>query len=1130
MTGDNQSGPVAALTGERGRVPFAVVAVLLLLSAVVLVGYLETRGSPETETDATLAMDRTDSAVQTALRDATASAAIQAAAEPLTEPANTSFGDALDGVRPFVSYIEALVYLEAAERFGSTGQQVGDVETTVSLPDVGNAEAFEAAIDRVTVTENETGLLAVELEDIEIRATRDGEQLASQNRTVAVSVPTPVLQQHERTQEFQERLDAGVTSTGSFTQRFNTRIYMLGWFRGYAQYGGAPVTEVIANRHIEPSANSALYRTQQDVFGAADPTLRNAVRRGWFCMLAQDAEGIYGGYTGGDPDVAEEICEASEWILGEKHTGELPDAPDVLDMLGEVPGMDEEHTIGVNETAYTPLRSLVSGADEHSIEGAIERAFTIETDIDAGWSVDDLPTFDHNPPEGWSPGDTERTQIGLSVDSGGVTLGTPAENGVYARFSGVDVSIEVNETKTWERAGFPNRTTAATDTLDLTLSLDLTEGETAPGLHVTAFNDVGVDYEYEAGPATGTEPTVPAPGFQNYVDSEHRVTEAIIGGTTVEALETWLTSHWGAVTHADNLRLPAARNTTLDLSAADEMSLVTTAIDDITTIQESVRDITHTFERTDLVHGVDETGPVGELADAVAAARDRYLDRNGAYENVGQQAVYEVRHAYFETLLDDLTTIDEAHGEVMGGLDDHLDGVDSGLDDALSFLQQGNTGDEPSGQPIESPEITPEITYEVSGAPTYLAGDPVTTDDVPAVDQDGGFAPFAARNHNHLKLPYDTVVDGLIDTVLNALSLGEPDAELTLRTAGEALRAGELAEMASVDDEYADSDELAGRNDLLRAAIADGLREFRHSMGREVVRELYGAEPNPVTPDYTESPYQDAAAAVRNATAAALDRYEGPSTAAIKIGGGNATEPLVTEVVAALEELDRPRYATELTSEDWKAVVASSVPPALDRAAADATVTLDGTALVESLDTKTRQALENVSADIIGDRLDEAVGNGTFDLSEYEDWVGDGDSVDTPVRVPAGMPLLPVPTKWVATMNVWEIDADGAYARFEVEANMSAPGRATSTTYVRENLTVEVDAGGETRTLGGVEPIAFDGRSLLVVVVPSGGIGVGDRDDENPECTETYPVVGPFDETETACKGWIDRPGDTPDR
>ena len=1117
MDMNRQRGP-ALLADRRGRVPFAVIAVLLLLSAVALVGYLETRDSAETETDATLAVDRTESAIQTTLRDATASATQQAAAEPLTTPANTSFGSALDADRPFASYLEALVYLEALERFDETGQRVGDVETSVSLPGIDDLESFEAALDRVTVTGDGAGMLTVTLDGVETTATRDGDPVVSQTETVEVSVPTPVLRQHERTEQFQQRLDAGVTSTGSFTQRFNTRIYTLGWFRGYAQYGGAPVTEVVANRHVEPSVNSALYRTQQDVFGAADPTLENAVRRGWFCMLAQDAEEIYGGYTAGQPDVAEDICEASEWILGEKHTGELPDAPDVLDMLDEVPGMNEEHTIGVNETAYAPLRSLVAGDGEHSIAAAIERAFTIETDIDTELTVTDAPTFDHEVPEEWTRLDTERTQTRLDVETGSVTPGDPATDGTYAEFSNVGVSLDINETVVWDTDSL-NQTTTASDTLELTLSLELSEHETAPGLRVAAFENASVDHEYETGPADSSESTVPTPAFENYAGSESRVPEALFGGTGLDALGDWLDSNWGEVTRTENLTLPTRQNATLEPGPADRTALVTTAVDDLTGIQESVEDITHTFERTDLVHGAGETGPVGELAAAVAAERETYLAREQPYENVGQRAVYEVRHAYFETLIDDLESVDEAHGAVMGDLDDHLDDVDSGLDDALSYLQQGNTGDEPAGQPIASPEIVPEITYQVRGSPTYLAGEPVTTTEVPAVDQNETVAPLAAKNHNHLKLPYDSVIDGLLDTVLNVLGLGSPDAELTLRTAGEALRAGELAEVAA-DDEYGDGDELGTLTDELHEATVEGLygyRGFVDEMGLEVVGELYGVEPVGFPPSFSDPEHQAAFDAVRDAVETALDEYETVATAAIEVGGGNATEPLAAEVTDALDGVERPAYAANLTDENWARVVTSAVPPALDRAASNATATLDSTDLVEELDTKTRQALENVSADILEDRLGAHVGNGTFDLSEYEAWVGDGDSIDTPVRVPAGLPVLPVPTKWVATVNAWDIDADGAYTRFEVEANMSAPGRATSTTYVRENATVELDIGGETRRLGGTDPVAFDGRSVLVVVVPPGGIGVGDRDDENPECTETYPVVGSFDEDEAAC-------------
>ncbi|MFT4945396.1 MAG: hypothetical protein ACI9K3_001343, partial [Halovenus sp.] len=956
---------------------------------------------------------------------------------------------------------------------------------------------------------------------------RDGRQVASETETVEVSVPTPVLQQHDRTEEFQSRLDAGVTSPG-FSQRLNARTYLLGWLRGYAQYGGAPVTEVIANRHIEPSANSALFRTQQAVFGAADPKLENAVRRGWFCMAVQDAEALYGGYTGNNPDIANDICTASEYIFGEKHSGDLPDADSLTGQIGEATGTNQKQTIGVNETAYSPLRTLVAGSDEHSIEEAIERALTIETAIHNDTQVNDELEFYHEQPHPAASGtNTQRRQeaIEVNTDTGTIERGNPAQNGTYYRFSDIRISIEVREGKTWEwnSSGLPQSViTNDTDTLEATVTVVLAENETAPNLYIEEFNgELGVEHKYKPGPnATEDVRTVPV-GFRNYADSADRVAEGVVGGTNHSAFEDWLGDRWGNVTSADNLTLPDTREAVLDLAPEQEELLVSTALDDTSLLQQTVESINHTFERSELVRGHEETGPVGKLIEKVENERTTYLDRTVPYESVGQQVIYEVRYAYFETLIDDLERVESAHSEVMSGLDNHLEDIDSSLDDAISFLQAGLSpgGTDGGGdQTFDSPSITPEITYSVSGSPTYLAGEPVTSDDVPAVDEE--FSSFAAKNHNYLKLPYDTIVSGILNEVLNFLGVGGEDVQLTLRAAGEALRAGELAERAADagGGEYADSDELNKLNGKLTEALDDGLEEFAVEMGVEVVRELYGADPNTLFPYYDNDTHSKAMQTTALATNETLEGYR-VSEAAIAVGGGNATEPLVENISDALddEEIDRPKYARNLSSDGWREVVASAVRPAVDRAAANATATLESPDVVESLDTATRQALENVSSDIVEERLGSYL-NGTFDLSKFENWVGAGNSTDTPIRVPAGLPLLPLPSMWVATMNIWNIEADGRYARFEVEANMSAPGRATSTTYVRENRTVDLEIGGETRTLGTVEPIEFDGRSLLVVVVPPGGIGVGDRDDENPECTETYPVVGPFDEERTTCE------------
>ena len=1128
MTGDSTGRDLlpVVLTDDRARVPFVIVAVLLLVSAVALVGHLESRESAETDTDPALAVDRTETAIQTAVRDGTASAAQQAAAEPLTSLADTNYSDALDADRPFLSYLEALVYLETSERVQAAGQQVDSVQTTVTLPEVTDVATLEQALARINVSETEPGVLTVEIEGVQITATRDGKRVARQTETVELSVPTPVVQQHERTQEFQSRLEAGVTTPGSFSQQFNARVYALGWMRGYAQYGGLPVTEVIANRHVEPSVNSALYRTQQDVFGAADPRLDRAVGRGWFCMAAQDAEALYGGYSVANPDVADDICTASEWILGEKHTGTLPDGSDITGQIGEAAGMNQEETVDVGETAYAPLRTLVAGSGRQSIERATERALTVETGIDARVDSTGLE-FDHERP---SPGAnvTERKRLhqDIAVRGGTVTAGEPAENGTYYRFSNVTAAVKITEKQVWEwtvNGSTKTETTSDTAVLDVELTLRLVENETAPDLYVNAVNgDLGVEHKYEPGPnATENSRTVPV-GFRNYAGAADRVAEAVVGGTDRSAFETWLEGLWADVTRETDLALPETEEAVLDIDAQQEALLVSTAVDDVSTLQESVENVSHTFERTELIRGEDETGPLGELASKLREKRETYLDREEAYKSVGQQAVYEIRYAYFETLLEQLERLDSAHGSVMGTLDTQLRDIDSSLDDALTFLQEGvDPEDDDSGSDpaFDSPEITPEITYEVSGSPTYLAGEPVSSAEVPAVDQSEEFSPLAAKTNNYLKLPYQTIVSGILNTVLDYLGIGERDVELTLHTAGEALRAGELAEIAAEPDGYADSVVLGTLTAALEGSVDDALDEFVREMGIEVVREVYDVQPDLVPPGYSNETHSAAAAATANAAETTVEGYDTTAQAAIAVGGGNATESLVTAVVEALddEEIERPSYASGLSDDGWQELVASAVRPALDRAAANATATVESTAPVEALDTVTRQALENVSADILEDRLESHLNGDAFNLGEYERWVGNGSEIDTPVRVPAGLPLLPLPTMWVATMNLWNIDASGEYARFEVEANMSAPGRETSTTYVRENTTVERVIAGESRTLGAVEPVGFDGRSVLVVVVPPGGIGVGDRDDENPECTETYPVVGAYDEEQTAC-------------
>lgn len=1097
---DEETQRSGLLLDDRARVPFAVVAVVLLVSALALVGYVHTDDSSETDTDATLAMDRTDAAVQTALRDSVTRAVERAAEQPVTDPAETAYGVALDDDRPFRSYLKAVIYLETAKRLQNAGQQVGDTNTTVSLPTVTDSESFEEAIDRVTISagEREKGMLTVRVDGIETTGERNGNQFVSETESIEVSVPTPVMQLHERTERFQSRLNASVLESG-FSQRFNARIYALGWARGYAQYLGQPVTEVIASRHIEPAANSALYHTQRAVFGEADPDLRDAVRRGWLCMALKDAEGLYNGHRTGSLTVADDICRASKWILGGEHTGDLPESPGVLDLLGSAPGMDAKHTIGVNQTAYLPLQTVVDGSGRHSLSSVIDRVFTVESDIEADIEAESVE-FDHRRPRLRAVlSDRERSNDGVTVHDVGRVVRLPADDEYY-EFRGFRASITVTETREWRwREGYDDdweyEETEDTETIEISGTLRVGSETVGPETDIRGVNNV--DVRRNANESTD----VPAPegGFEQYIDAEN-VTAAVIGGVGRANFTNWLESQWSSVTDENDLALPASKTVDIGYNSSLGGSLERALVADIASLQREMHDVTHTFERRDLIHEGDETGPVGELIEEVNRERLSTLDRDVPYENIGQLAVYEARYAYFEQLLDDLRRVEEAHAETMGKLDDKLAGVDSSLGDAVSFLQQGLTAAEPDPVPIESPELTPNVTYEVSGSPTYLAKKAVTSDDVPQVEEDTTFVPLATKNRNYLKLPYDTIISGLINKIMSIFGNSDSDAELTFRAAGEALQAGGLAADAAADDEYADDQRLTRLTRDLRSAVDDALEEFGVELARAITDELHG----------TDNSTADTETVITGETRETLEGYNTTAEAAVALGGGNATEPLVENITEGLSGTNhRPAYAENMTANGWSALLGSITRPAIVNATAEQNVTIDSTSGVKALDNATRRALENVSRDIVADRLRSALDKRSFNISQYSDWVG---RVKSPVRIPAGLPLLPVPGYWYATVNAWDVRADGEYARFEVTANVGTPGQTSATTYVREDETVTLEIAGTERTVGDVEPIEFDGRSLLVVVVPPGGIGVGDRDDENPECAPEPPDAGPVDD------------------
>jgi hypothetical protein len=109
--------------------------------------------------------------------------------------------------------------------------------------------------------------------------------------------------------------------------------------------------------------------------------------------------------------------------------------------------------------------------------------------------------------------------------------------------------------------------------------------------------------------------------------------------------------------------------------------------------------------------------------------------------------------------------------------------------------------------------------------------------------------------------------------------------------------------------------------------------------------------------------------------------------------------------------------------------------------------------------------------------------------------------------VPAGLPISPTFSPWVATVNVWVIESRGAYGRFAVS---TASG---STTYVRDGRQIALDVDGDNvaEPIGRNERIEFSVRTVAVVAVPSGGLGVGDTDGNADERSVAWsdPEPGP---------------------
>ncbi|MFP8891288.1 hypothetical protein ACLI4U_16200 [Natrialbaceae archaeon A-CW2] len=1081
-----QPHTISLASDDRARIPFALIGILLLVSSITLVGALEARPTPQPDVDPSIAMDRTNAAIQTALRDATRRATDDAARNPVYKPANNSYGALLNASthdQQFENYLRLLIYLEVQDALENVGQDIRGTQTVVSVPQATNASTLEDGMNQTTLVRPSSGLLEVTIENVTTTVYRDESEIASQTNAYSVTIPTPIFELQSRTDEYEAALNTNVLDGSGFGRQFSGRLYPIAWVRGYAQYGGMPVSEVISNRHVEVTANSASFATQEAVFGSKDPDGSDAMRQAWLCLAATDADELYGGYNDGDsPRIdSDDVCDNLQYVYGDQVGGDPPDAPSLQDIAGHAPGMDEDLTVAVSESAYVPMRHLFDDQHTHGLPNAFERVYT----VDVASSVDVTEATTRNRPTPPDEGDywerywiSEPEYLETTVEYANVTA--HGEESAYYTYDATVVN-EFERKASWNDTRTDSReriVTNASTWHEFDVHIRLYEDSHSPHSLVRNTEQYGIKTKYNS-----TDIGVYSSDFSDVPD---KAAAEFVGGRTTQYFGDMLgETAWGITSAAEfeaALDIPDTERIDADYEYG---KLEADVVEDLVDLQPELAAIEVTFERHEMIKGPDESGPVEELLGIVEAERDAMLERSSPYEDPAEKAHYEARLGYYELLIEDLERVADAHNEVMTGLDDELADANSALSDATQYMQEAMSASDPQPGQMDDVPLLDDLEYEISGSPSYLVTENVTATDVPAVDGTETFVPMSTKNSNFFSIPYDTVMTGILSRIPK-LNMGDEEERIPMQTAGETLRAAMLAEELGAD--------VGKEVDNLEKSINTSIYLLTTDVEEQVKNELNIGHYTGLQEELSDE----------------LENWDSVSKRALAIGNGEATDPFTDVIVSTLAD-EYPRdYDNRRTA--WNAKVRAIARPAVNEQISDRTVLIEDS--VEELDMDIRSEIGNVTDNVLQERLEQAEmidDSGDIFITDEIDWL-EGDS---PNQIPAGIPLLPLPGYWIATGNVWDVRVNSQYTRFEVTANVESPTSTTGTTFVREEKDITIDLNGDAHTLGSNDPIAFDSRTVVVVVVPPGGRGVGDRTGERVRCSEGWPESGYINQSES---------------
>jgi len=1099
---------VSVASDDRARIPFAMVGVLLLVSSITVVYALEMRPDPEVTTDQSDTIDITNSAASAELRQASVEAMHDAAFEPITQPASNEYGDALvsdegsDSDEVFERYVKLRIYLEAQQRIDSAGQTNDNVHTTVSLDDVTTPVQAEEAIERVTLevggenleygdvssSDLEAGKVKVTIEDIQLRAERGGETFVEQRRDISVTVGTPLFQLHERTDEYEHQLNTDGAKNGKyggFGDYLSARLHRFAWLRGYAQNEGAPVTEVLANRHLETLANDGIFATQRSVFGDDDPYSDRKLSQAYACMLSKDARGIYdtpAGNSDGVDAVLDTVgddgyCDGTTNIY-DATGANLSDSPDWADIAGRMSSFDERHRISLDDTA----RTVFGESELHDeVQRTIDRIYTV--DVTANGNFEQSVSVQDHPGSGWEV---------VDIESGSMTGHTSWVDNIERVVESEDTNqkrpyyeLDVVFVGNYDgRLEWSNDGRSRTTTGPSVVRYDGTvtvSGEHSPD---SIIEDRGMVHDYSFGPS-GSTSTLSGSNYKGV--PENALSDVLEGVNDTDRAEDQLEERLSEV--GDNIYSEEDlvdeitvrdRSTTLHPSPENPEELRGWLVRDLIELEENVSEEEIAFDRHEML---DDGSPFEEFRSQVDDDEQYvYTHTDGEhYVNAPDKARAELRLRYMQRLRDRIDDVVREHEAAKSEFDAAISGHSgSDLNDVTSFALD-TVGDDPHEpeHTVEEQDLLGDVQFVPEGSPAYFTFDTVESERVPSVaGTSDEFAPMVAAHESVFDVPSRSSSNSVQYT-----------------TAGEVLDAGKIADSLVAADGWD-----GGNIQHLETALDADLDRYSAEAGATAA-----------TP-FDSISERELERAIR-AEISALGPVE---VQAIEIGEGETTLDHIAENVS--REFTKPVDDNRnYNYGDYQAHLEASIRYGLDDALdGGRTTTPDTVSSAARLGNEVRGQLDDVDDEVIGERLDQAAVESldeTAPTATEAAWLDSTTRSEdfAPNRISSGERVTRLPMWDIVTANVWNVHLRGQYARFSVRASTGSSSSTQPTTYVREDSDVSLDIDGSDRLLGQTEKLTFETNTSVIVAVPSGGLGVGDRVGDPVECSETYDRIGPIE-------------------